>query len=216
MRLKNATRKKTPPWTMENLEVVLKHLKKNISRDPMGYANELFDINVAGDDLKKAIVSLMNRIKIEQTYPEVLEEVDISSIFKNKGSRNDFEFYRGIFRVPILRTVLDRLIYNDEYKNIDDHLSDSNVGARKGRNIRDNIFVLNAITNSVIIDNLFIYIKHKIQTKVRRWKSPFIRSLLAPCHLGAHPSRQQRSCVPCAADCTSAKVVILHLLILLA
>ena len=81
--------------------------------------------------------------------PEVLELCDISSIWKKKGSRNDFENYRGIFRVTIIRSILDRLIYNDEYPTIDSNLSDSNVGARKGRNIRDNIFVLNAVTNSV-------------------------------------------------------------------
>ena len=52
--------------------------------------------------------------------------------------------------MPIFRTILDRLIYNDEYETIDEALNDSNVGARKGRNIRDNIFVLNAVTNSVI------------------------------------------------------------------
>ena len=45
---------------------------------------------------------------------------------------------------------MDRLIYNDEYEKIDKQLSDSNVGARKHRNIRDNIFVVNAITNSVV------------------------------------------------------------------
>ena len=54
------------------------------------------------------------------------------------------------FRVPILRTILDRLIYNDEYETIDEELTDSNVGARKNRNIRDNIFVLNAVTNTVV------------------------------------------------------------------
>ena len=42
------------------------------------------------------------------------------------------------------------MIYNDEYPNIDNNLSDSNVGARKGRNIRDNIFVLNAVVNSAL------------------------------------------------------------------
>ena len=134
---------------MEDLEKVLKKLKTNKSRDSMGYANELFHPNVAGDDFKQAILNLMNRIKTEQIYPEVLEEYNISSIYKNKGSRNDFEFYRGIFRVPVLRTILDTLIYIDEFNNIDEELSDSNVGARKGRNIRDNIFVLNAITNSL-------------------------------------------------------------------
>ena len=41
------------------------------------------------------------------------------------------------------------MIYNDVYPVIDSNLTDANVGARKGRNIRDNLFVLNAITNSV-------------------------------------------------------------------
>ena len=65
-----------------------------------------------------------------------------------KGPRNKFASYRGIFRVSIFRAILDRLIYNDEYQNIDQNLTDSNVGARNRRNIRDNIFVVNAILNS--------------------------------------------------------------------
>ena len=52
--------------------------------------------------------------------------------------------------MPILRTILDRLIYNDEYEKIDKKLTDSNVGNRKNRNIRDNIFVLNAVINAAI------------------------------------------------------------------
>ena len=69
---------------------------------------------------------------------------------KRKEKRNSFESYRGIFRVTIFRTILDKLINIDEYKNIDKNLTDANVGARKKRNIRDNIFVLNAIINSKI------------------------------------------------------------------
>ena len=135
---------------MEQLETVLKHLKKNISQDPFGFPNEIFHIDVAGDDLKKAIIIMMNRIKFEQIFPEVLEICNISSIYKLKGRRNDFDSYRGIFRVTIFRSILDKLIYNDEYQTIDANLSDSNVGARRKRNIRDNIFVINAITNSVV------------------------------------------------------------------
>ena len=150
LRLKRARDNKTPPWTMEQLETVLKYLKKNKSRDPFGYANEIFAEDVAGKDLKLATLKLMNRIKFEQLFPEVLENCDISSIYKLKGNKNDFNSYRGIFRVPILRAILDRLIYNDEYKTVDEAMSDSNVGARKGRNIRDNIFVLNAVMNSVV------------------------------------------------------------------
>ena len=108
---------------------------------------------MAGDDLKLALLKLMNIIKADQIFPECLELCDISSLWKGKGPRNDYDCYRGIFRVTIFRAILDRLIYNDEYSKIDLNLTDSNVGARKKRNIRDNIFVMNAIFNSMSREN---------------------------------------------------------------
>ena len=116
----------------------------------MGFSNELFKPNVIGVDLKRALLLMMNRIKSSQKFPKCLELCNISSIYKQKGSRNVMDAYRGIFRVLVLRNILERLIYNDEYKAIDANLTDSNVGARKSRNIRDNLFVLYAIQNSVI------------------------------------------------------------------
>ena len=121
-RLKLASTMKTPPWQMRDLEIVLKQLKKQKSRDPLGLANEIFRPEVAGDDLKNALLKMMNRIKDEQNFPECLELCNISSIWKKKSSRNDFDAYRGIFRVTIFRSILDRLIYNDEYSNIDSPL----------------------------------------------------------------------------------------------
>jgi hypothetical protein len=73
---------------MDQLDVVLDYLKKNKSRDPLGYANNIFQTDVAGKDLKQALITLMNRIKRELIYPEILEDYDISSIFKNRGARN--------------------------------------------------------------------------------------------------------------------------------
>ena len=48
----------------------------------------------------------------------------------------------------MLRNILDKLMYDDEYENIDANLTNCNVGSRKRRNIRDNLFVINAITNA--------------------------------------------------------------------
>ena len=62
---------------MNQLEKVLKKLKRRKSRDPYGYCNELFMPEAAGDDLKNAILKMMN----------------ISSIWKKKGSRNKFDSY---------------------------------------------------------------------------------------------------------------------------
>ena len=151
--LKLAGSNKTPDWKMKDLKRVLKNLKKQKSRDPLGLANDIFRPEVAGDDLKLAIVKMMNHIKDQQKYPECLELCNISSIWKQKKSKNEFDSYRGIFRLTVFRSILDRLIYNDEYKNIDRNLTDANVGARKNRNIRDNIFVMNAIFNSMSKDN---------------------------------------------------------------
>ena len=104
----------------------------------------------AGTDLKLATLRLMNLIKKNQKYPEALQYCNITSIYKHKGSHKEMNNYRGVFRVCVLRSILDRLIYNDSYNTIDDSITDQNVGARKCRNIRDNIFVLGSVINSVI------------------------------------------------------------------
>ena len=63
-RLKLAKKNKIPTWTMTQLETVLNYLKKkNKSRGPLGYANELFHDDVAGNDLRIAILEMLNRIK---------------------------------------------------------------------------------------------------------------------------------------------------------
>ena len=143
---------KTKDWTKENLEVVLKGLKKKKSRDPDSFANEIFHPSVAGDDLINAILALMNRIKSDGVYPKCMQVCNITSLYKGKGPVNEFGSHRGIFRVQALRNILERLIYNDEYSEIDSNLTDCNVGARKSRNKRDNIFVLNAVMNEAIND----------------------------------------------------------------
>ena len=148
LRLEAAKRNKSNPWTKDDLEEVLKYLKKDKCKDPNNHINELFHTKVAGSDMKNAILILMNRIKDDLIYPEALEFCNITSIYK-KGKKNVFDNYRGVFRVTVLRNILDRLIYNDIYPTIDASLSDANVGCRKGRNIRDNLFVLNAVINSV-------------------------------------------------------------------
>ena len=145
-RLKEAQLNKTPDWTEDDMNDALKN---NKSRYPLGYSNELFKPEHAGKDLKCAVLKMSNQIKKNQKFPEALSYCNITSLYKNKGSRKDFNNYRGIFRVTVIRSIVDKLIYNDEYHNIDEHLTDSNVGARKNQNIRDNIFVINAILNNV-------------------------------------------------------------------
>ena len=148
LRLNLAKKNKTPPWTRKDVINVLKNLPKGKSKDPYGLPNEIFRPEVAGDDLILAIVKLMNRIKDEQKIPDCFNLCNVTNIYKNKGARNSYDSYRGVFRTLVLRNILDRMIYNDMYETVDNALTDCNVGSRKRSNIRDNLFVIYAILNA--------------------------------------------------------------------
>ena len=47
-----------------------------------------------------------------------------------------------------VRSVIGNLIYNDFYDTIDKNMSDSNVGGKRARNIRDNLFTFNGTSVS--------------------------------------------------------------------
>ena len=75
---------------------------------------------------------------------------DISSIFKNKGSRMELSSDRGIFTLGILRKILDKLAYFDKYSDLEQNMSDSNIGARKKKNVRNHLFILYGVISSVV------------------------------------------------------------------
>ena len=74
---------------------------------------------------------MFRRIKEEKEIPEIMKFANITSIYKGKGEKNNLQNERGIFGINILRSLLLKLIYNDEYETIDGNMSDSNVGGRK-------------------------------------------------------------------------------------
>ena len=89
--MKLAQSNKTEKWTMKDLKEVLKHLVNDKSRDPEGYANEIFKDEAAGSDLLEALLKLMNIIKAKQRYPLVLEKCNITSIHKKKIKKISLE-----------------------------------------------------------------------------------------------------------------------------
>ena len=112
--------------------------------------NGLVKPNIMGKDLKNAILNLMNGIKEHFYFPDYFQLANISSIFKSKGSRFSIESERGIFILPLVKKLFDKLIYQDKYPSIDEKMSDSNIGARRGKNIKNHLFIIYGIINSVI------------------------------------------------------------------
>ena len=140
----------TPNWSIKDLRSAIKTLKNNKTRDPSGLLNELFKAPVIGQDLELAILTLVNGIKSSYFIPHNVQMANITTIFKQKLSRHSLESDRGIFGLSIFRKILDKLVYQEKYPLIDQGMSDSNIGARKKKNIKNHLFIIYAIINSVL------------------------------------------------------------------
>ena len=140
---------KSKKWTMLDLEGALGDLKNNKSREDEGLFNELFKSNSIGEDLKKSLLVMFNRLKEEKIIPLFMNYANITTVPK-KGSKLLLENERGIFRVSVLRSILMRLIYNKKYEEIDMKMSDCQMGARKNKGCRNNLFIINGIIHEVM------------------------------------------------------------------
>ena len=144
LKMKLSKRVKSKPWSENDLELALRDLKNNKSRDFQGYANEVFKNETIGSDLKKSLLIMFNNLKKESLIPQFMNHANVTTVPKS-GSRLEPANERGMFRVEIVRSILMKLIYNSKCHEIDSNMSDCQMGARKGRGCRTNIWILNGI-----------------------------------------------------------------------
>ena len=62
----------------------------------------------------------------------------------SKGLESNLDIDRRIFG------CFGKNIHQDKYKTIDDTMSDSNIGGRRRRNMRDNLFVIYATIDDAV------------------------------------------------------------------
>ena len=141
---------KSADWRIKELRNTIKSLKNNKTRDPSGLLVEILKPPVIGQDLEQAILRLVNGIKADFMIPKNVQMSNITTIYKSSGSRHDLESDRGIFSLSIWRKLIDKMIYHEKYPLLDKNMTDSNVGARKKKNIRNHLFIIYGIINSVV------------------------------------------------------------------
>ena len=98
----------------------------------------------------KILVVLLNRVKEEKKLPNLANLANITTLYKGKGEKSNLENEHGIFVLTVLRMIIDKCIYLEEYDLIDKNMSDSNAGARKDRNCRNHSFIVNGILHDKI------------------------------------------------------------------
>ena len=149
MKIKISEEKKSPDWTLKDLDEALKNLKNDKARDVEGYANEIFKEKVIGSNLKESLLIMFNRLKRENYVPEFLNFANITTVPK-KGSSLDLNNERGIFRVSVIRNILMNLIYESKYYEIDKRMSDYQMGGRRNKGCKNNLFIINGIIHEVM------------------------------------------------------------------
>ena len=148
-RIKHARSVKSSPFSMIELETTLKNLTIGKSRDPDNIVCEIFKEDVIGYDLKMSVLIIMNKIKREGTVPECMRTANITMLHKKK-SKVDLNNWRGIFVTSVLRTILMKMIHERTYKKVSSSMTDSQIGAKKNKSVRNHLFVLNSIISDVL------------------------------------------------------------------
>ena len=95
LRLQLSKCNKSEPWTMDQLELIIKHLQNGKARDLNGWCNEIFSNEVAGKQLKISMLMMFNKMKEEDYIPDVIRKADVATIYKVKGQKCDL--MTGVF-----------------------------------------------------------------------------------------------------------------------
>ena len=70
----------SPRWSLKELNVVLKSLKNNKSRDPHGFLNDVFKPSMAGNNLRVGILNFVNGVKDNFYFPQFIQWANITTI----------------------------------------------------------------------------------------------------------------------------------------
>ena len=69
----------------------------------------------------------------------------------------------------LLRTILMKLIHKRTYEEVNKHMTDSQIGARKSKGVRNHLFILNLIIGDVLSSKK----KKSIGLKIMDFKQMF-------------------------------------------
>ena len=149
MKINLAINNKSPDWSLKELEQALDNLKNNKSRDCEGFSNEIFKQSVIGTNLKMSLLVMFNKMKENSLIPKFFNFANVTTVPK-KGSRLILANERGIFRVSVIRSILMNMIYERNYSKIDNNMSDCQMGGRRQKSCKNNIFILNGVIHDVM------------------------------------------------------------------
>ena len=90
---------------------------------------------------------MVNTIKASKNLLSGWNKVWIRTLKKKKGTFRKLDNYRGIFIVPILSIIFEKLLKNRIPDTLQQNISKFQNGGMKGKGVVDNLFILRGIIN---------------------------------------------------------------------
>ena len=125
---------------MEEMEVVLKELKTGKCIDLLGFVREMF-IN-EGEALTQSLLQMANSLKRMKPVRVNWSRICIQTLKKKNGSTRKLSSYRGIFPVPVLSIIFEKLLKNRITPHSEENMIQFQTGGVKGKGVVDNLFIL--------------------------------------------------------------------------
>ena len=110
LRLQNCTATESPDFTTTELKTVLGELKGSKCTDTSGFFREIF--SRGGIELFQSMLDMFNRIKKNKTFPLDWNKMSVQTIEKKNSTMKKLNSYKGIFLVPIMSLIFEKLIKN--------------------------------------------------------------------------------------------------------
>ena len=128
----------------DDIENEIKKLKNKKAGDKEGWTNEM--LKNGGEEMERSIGKMFQKIHDAGTVPKQWDEMQIKSLYKNKGSRSEMKNRRGIFLTNIISKLFERVLLRRTEEHIEMDISQS--GGTKGRSTADNWQALVAILDN--------------------------------------------------------------------
>ena len=134
--------------TDEELEFCLRALanRKCTGHDQVPIEAYRLSAQAKGD-----LFALIRRMWLEEDVPSDLVLCDLITIYKGKGSADDFTKYRCLGMLTHSYKVLSTLLLKRMIEEVNDFLPESQAGFRKLRSTRDNVLILANVMDSVLL-----------------------------------------------------------------
>ena len=130
---------KEETFVLKELRDILKPLKRGKATGPDMYPAEVFI--EGGQVLDKELLEMLNEIKENLKTPSQWNEVGITTIYKNKGSRKKLVNYRGVFLTSVISKIFERLI-TGRIKKAMENMNKLQAGGIRNRSTYDQTFLL--------------------------------------------------------------------------